>query len=642
MSFETPHYGIGQLLEWARSGHLQLPDFQRPYKWDDERIRSLLVTVLRDHPMGVLMVLASGGDNVRFKPKPIAGASDASGEPGLLLLDGQQRTTSLFQALSGDGVVDTEDDRKKQLRRRYFLDIQLALGDAKDQDAAVLSIPESGIVRENFGKDIVLDVSTEAQRLKLGIMPLTAVFGPGGASSWMVRWLTTADPEEMAKRAGLMEALNDRVFIPLTQYKIPAIKLECDTSKEAVATVFEKVNTGGLALNVFELLTATFAGDGKYFNAHGTDFRLREDWDQTAAEVARHPVLADFKNTDFLQAVSLLASLRRRQADIAAGKPKPSAVSARREDILALDLDEYLEWAPKLRDALPWLAHFLTGEHFHTARDLSYGTQLVPLLTFPVVLGSDIDIHAVRARIRQWFWCGVFGELYGSTVETKFGRDIEQVPTWALAAKVAAEAQSPDTITRAGFFEGRLLSLRTRQSAAYKGVYALLMAQKEPCVDWKVHQIIDHASYESMQVDIHHVFPKAWCLKNDIDPNLRESIVNKTPLAKRTNISLGGVSPKDYMTRLDSYGSTPDEVDAFIRTHAIEPATLRTGDFDAYFRARTTTLLDLIEQAMGKPVARQADVIESESDQPSQFETTPDDPEDAADELDAPVYEEAN
>src|ERR1017187_4434763 len=257
MSFETPHYGIGQLLEWARSGHLQLPDFQRPYKWDDERIRSLLVTVLRDHPMGVLMVLASGGDNVRFKPKPIAGASDASGEPGLLLLDGQQRTTSLFQALSGDGVVDTEDDRKKQLRRRYFLDIQLALGDAKDQDAAVLSIPESGIVRENFGKDIVLDVSSEAQRLKLGIMPLTAVFGPGGASSWMVRWLTTADPEEMAKRAGLMEALNDRVFIPLTQYKIPAIKLECDPSKEAVATVFEKVNTGGLPLNAFELLTAT-------------------------------------------------------------------------------------------------------------------------------------------------------------------------------------------------------------------------------------------------------------------------------------------------------------------------------------------------------------------------------------------------
>ena len=239
-----------------------------------------------------------------------------------------------------------------------------------------------------------------------------------------------------------MEALNDRVFIPLTQYKIPAIKLESDTSKEAVATVFEKVNTGGLPLNVFESPTATFAGDGEYFDAHGTDFRLREDWDQTMAEIVKHPVLADFKNTDFLQAVSLLATLRRRQADVAVGKPKPSAVSARREDILGLSLDEYLEWVSKLCAALPWVAHFLAGEHFHTARDLSYGTQLVPLLTFPVVLGSDIDIHAVRGRIRQWFWCGVFGELYGSTVETKFWTRHRTGSNLGACREDSAEAQT--------------------------------------------------------------------------------------------------------------------------------------------------------------------------------------------------------
>src|SRR5262249_44765929 len=194
-----------------------------------------------------------------------------------------------------------------------------------------------------------------------------------------------------ARAGGLQAGLERRGFTPLTQYKIPAIKLESDTSKEAVATVFEKVNTGGLPLNVFELLTATFAGDRKYFDAHETDFRLGEDWQQTQAEIARHPVLAGLQNTDFMQALSLLATLKRRRAEIAAGKPKPVAVSARREDMLALSLDEYLEWAQPLRAALPWLAHFLTGEHFHTARDLPYGTQLVPLLTFRVLLGDDID-----------------------------------------------------------------------------------------------------------------------------------------------------------------------------------------------------------------------------------------------------------
>ena len=61
MTFQTPHYGIPELLGWCRTGHLQLPDFQRAYKWDDERIRALLVTIVRGHPMGVLMTLETGG-----------------------------------------------------------------------------------------------------------------------------------------------------------------------------------------------------------------------------------------------------------------------------------------------------------------------------------------------------------------------------------------------------------------------------------------------------------------------------------------------------------------------------------------------------------------------------------------------------
>ena len=67
-----------------------------------------------------------------------------------------------------------------------------------------------------------------------------------------------------------------------------------------VATVFEKVNTGGLALNVFELLTATFAGDRAYFEAHGTDFRLNDDWRETQLKFASCAVLAGLENTDFL------------------------------------------------------------------------------------------------------------------------------------------------------------------------------------------------------------------------------------------------------------------------------------------------------------------------------------------------------
>src|SRR5680860_161871 len=108
MGFQTPQYELRKYLEWTTSGQIQLPDFQRGYKWEDERIRLLLVTVLRGHPLGVVMLLKTGNDQVQFKPKPIAGADVSDdAEPEMLLLDGQQRLTSLTQALTGDGVVAT-------------------------------------------------------------------------------------------------------------------------------------------------------------------------------------------------------------------------------------------------------------------------------------------------------------------------------------------------------------------------------------------------------------------------------------------------------------------------------------------------------------------------------------------------------
>lgn len=629
MSFQTPHYSVSQLLSWAASGYLQLPDFQRSYKWDDERIRSLLVTILRGHPMGVLMALEAGGDQVRFKPKPITGATEANLHPSILLLDGQQRTTSLFQAFSGGGVVDTEDERKKKLKRRYFVDIEKALGDAREQDEAVLSIPEDGRLTENFGKDVVVDLSTPQLQQVRGIMPFVEIFRPGGALDWLLGYQGARGPERLAERREVMTRFNHMVLNGINGYKIPVILLPAQTSKDAVATVFEKVNTGGLPLNVFELLTATFAGDAEYYARNGTDFRLVEDWEQTASVLSHHPVLAGFQNTDFLQAVSVLVTLARRQAELAVGKAKPAATSARKEDILAMGLRAYLEWSGRLRGALPWVAHFLTGEHIHTVGDVPYRAQATALAIFRVLLGEEIDLHAVRARIRQWFWCGVLGEQYGGTIETKIARDAEQVPPWALAGKTGVVLAVPDTVARAQFAESRLLSLRTKNAAAYKGVYALLMAQSPPCVDWKYHQAIDKATYHSLKVDIHHVFPRKWCLVNGIAADLRESIVNKTPLARKTNIQLGGRSPKRYMATLDSNGLSAEQVDDIIRTHAIDPATLRAGDFDGYFASRRKALIGLVEAAMGKQVNRDWDgEVSKPVEGPDAFEPEPDDHED--------------
>src|SRR5215469_9634538 len=98
-SFDSTKTPLQDLLAWADGGKLQLPDFQRGWVWDDDRIRSLLASVSVSFPIGAIMLLQTGGENVRFKPRPLAGTQDRLRDiaPETLILDGQQRLTSLYQ-----------------------------------------------------------------------------------------------------------------------------------------------------------------------------------------------------------------------------------------------------------------------------------------------------------------------------------------------------------------------------------------------------------------------------------------------------------------------------------------------------------------------------------------------------------------
>lgn len=387
MGFLTPMYELGKYLSWTRSGEIQLPDFQRGYKWDDERIRQLLITVLRGHPLGAVMLLKTGNAQVRFKPRGIEGVDLAPGtEAKYLLLDGQQRLTSLTQALSGNGAVATKDSRGKLLEQRYLVHMETALSGPDRVDEAVISIPSDGMVRTNFGKTVLLDLSDEDKQREQGYFPCHLLYG--GYMSWILR-LQDRD---------LGTEFHERFIVPAATYDIPAIELDEKTDKAAVATVFEKVNIGGLPLNVFELLTAVFAGDADYYRRSGEDFRLNDDWKSTQHAWSGHSVLASVENTDFLQAATMLATRKRNLADASA---RPPAISAKREDILKLTLADYLEWRDPLREAFVWASAFLADRHIFARRDVPYAKQLVPLAAIKVALGKDADLISVRERLTR-------------------------------------------------------------------------------------------------------------------------------------------------------------------------------------------------------------------------------------------------
>lgn len=592
-NFDSTKLFLHVLLKQIDEGKLQLPDFQRSWIWDDDRVRALLASVSATFPIGAVMLLQTGGENVRFKARPLAGTSETLEDivPEALILDGQQRLTALYQALMGRAAVETRDNKGKPIRRWYYFDMKKAVEADADREEAILSIPEDKQVKA-FGGQITLDVSTPEREYALDLFPVNRVFS---SSEWRQAYEEYWDYAR--EKIQLWNQFEREVLERFKQYLVPVIILGKETSKEAVCLVFERVNTGGVALTVFDLLTASFAAD---------NFLLREDWNRRERRLKeRYPVLRNLQSDDFLQAVSLLVTQERRRKALAAGMSADDlpGISCKRKDILKLTVADWQAWADRVEEGFVRAARFLYSQKIFRARDLPYRTQLVPLAAIFADLGDAGESQSAREKIARWYWCGVLGELYGGTTESRFARDLPEV-----VAMVRNEAVEPITIREADFQPSRLLTLRTRNSAAYKGIYALLM--RDGARDFRTGEPIEAQTYFDDKIDIHHIFPEKWCKEHGIEPGFYNSIINKTAISARTNRQIGGRAPSDYLRAIEkSAGISPARMDEILQSHCIAPEKLRSDDFWGFFEARAEELLKRIEAAMGKRIAREPELF---------------------------------
>ncbi|PTQ78118.1 hypothetical protein C8R26_104100 [Nitrosomonas oligotropha] len=601
-TFQTNPYDLYKLLEDCHRGIMQLPDFQRSWVWDEERIKSLIASISRAFPVGALMTLDTGGE-VNFKPRPVEGApvEAKNNSPYSLLLDGQQRMTSMYQVTLRGKVVETITPKNKKVKRWFYINIRKALDPTVDREEAIVGVPEDRIIRTDFGREVVLDLSTPESEYAALMYPATQVFDwdrwqDGFDKHWR------GDEHEVVRET--FRAFKRQVLENFKYYRVPVISLDRSTSKEAVCVVFEKVNTGGKPLDAFELVTAMYAADGH---------ELRKDWYGDDTHKGRHRrfvdtlrpadsetgIIANVSNTDFLQAISLFYTRdRRREAERAGktGKELP-AVIGNRQALLNLPLAAYKQYEKQVEQGFVQAAKFLHILHIYRIFDLPYQSQIVPLAAIIADIGDAWEHDTTRAKLVRWYWNGVFGELYGSAVESRIARDFVEVPPWLQGGPEAS------TVSETMFRADRLKTMRMRLSAAYKGVNALLM--KEGAQDFRSGQKFDHTVFFGESVDIHHIFPQDWCRKQSIKPAEYDSIINKTPLSFRTNRIIGGIAPSEYLAKLEKGDKqTPaidrKHLDAYLRSHLIDPDILRTNNFDTFMADRQKQLLRLIEQATGK------------------------------------------
>ena len=181
-------------------------------------------------------------------------------KPDKLVLDGQQRLTSVFCAMCSKKVVETITEKKVEIKRFYYLDIKDCLSPEIDRVDAILSIPEDRKLMSDFGRKIDLDISTREKEFEHHMFPLNIVYDLMACSMWQNDYQKyhNYNPEILERYT----RFSVEVLVPIQSYQVPVITLDKAIQKEAVCQVFENVNTGGVALTVFELVTATFAAEG--------------------------------------------------------------------------------------------------------------------------------------------------------------------------------------------------------------------------------------------------------------------------------------------------------------------------------------------------------------------------------------------
>ena len=593
-TISTYELNLEELLTNIGSGKIQLPDFQRPWVWDDSRIRAIISSVSMSYPMGAIMTMEVS-DSLRLLPRPFEGVElPTKFTPELLVLDGQQRLTALYLAILSGKAVQTTTEKKKEIKRYYYLNMEKCFDQSADRfNDVVLSIDETRQITSDFGRKIDLDLRTHEMEYQNEMIPLHLMYDQNGKMEWEEGYREYFDYSPEKSR--FLSRFNSEVWLRFQQYNVPIIKLTKETPPEAICKIFENVNTFGVKLSVFELLTAKFAAEAAETQ---DNFKLRKNWEEELKKDLRSPesrILWGIDENTILTAVTLLTTYQNHLEG-------NGAVSCKRKDILELSLNDYKANAKLISDGMQSAARLLAGEKIFIQRDLPYQTQLIPLSVICAYLGKKMENAKIKEMIIRWYWCGVLGELYGGANETRYALDVQGVINWLNGGDV------PVSIRDLNFSPTRLLTLQSRLSAAYKGIYALLM--KKGCLDFINGEPIEIATYnqgkDNDKIDIHHIFPEAYCKTQGYDREKWNSIINKAPLSARTNGILGGHAPAIYIRTIeDKHNIEPSKLDHYFESHLIDPDLIRydPDKFEEFISSRAVLLLNLIEDATGKQIA---------------------------------------
>ena len=577
--FKYIPFSVSQLTSAIDSGALALPDIQRPFVWPQSKVRDLLDSMYRGFPVGQVMFWQTGAEP---GVKQIGTDAKVMAVPFHLIVDGQQRLTSLYAVMLGKPVL-----------------------------------------REDFTEQVI----------KVAFNPFTEQFAiPDATTAKQVEWLPDITPlfhsfletvegyvDKVREVREVTEDERKHLFNVLDQvrdlsgYQFSVVELDVNADEEQVAEVFVRINSEGVVLNQADFiltLMSVFWEKGR---------RELEDFAREAKKPSLntaspfnwyiHPQPAQMLRVSaavaFRRAVLKHVYSALRGRDVDTGKPDP----AKREQQFA----RFAAAQEKVLNLTNWL------EYLHVLERAGYrGSKMISsenaiLYTYALwLIGREecgVPLDRLREVMARWFFMSSITARYSGSFESQMEKDLALMKGVTTADDFCRLVDQVVTDTLTADFWGITLpnelgTSASKSPALLSYIAALNILDADPLLSTgKVRSWLDPAITAKKGIERHHLFPKGYLRKHlgITDTKAINQIANMALVEWSDNIKISDEAPAVYWPqqvadKSKSAGLTDDRLEKQARWHAL-PDRWQEMDYQEFLVQRRKLMAGVVREA---------------------------------------------
>lgn len=546
------------LIHEATEGNWVLPDFQREFQWNREDTRDLLESIVKGYYIGTVLLWTVSDNQTREKcyTTPIEGVEKKSSNFTNIILDGQQRITSLNYAINSPKIGDHQPGY-------FYIDLQ---GYMKGNEEKIVVSNKRELQKYDTFERLLFPLNY-LERLGDWKRPCKDFLKNQGVNSLTIE--------------NISDSLDDLVH-KIKTYEISTVSLNVEY--DAVVNVFEKVNTTGKALDVFALMNNRLTVKGIKLT--------RELLPETLSKYPKIKTYDDAMKTNIARYIMESISLS-----------YSNLKSCKRKDVLEMydqgvmsDPDNWtadkftLMWQKMsnfLNFAIEKLENVESGFGLPHPKEMPYEPML-PVLTSLIQQTSENfeNEHDCDGKIKRWYWTSVFGQRYSQGVEGTKSSDYKLMIEW-----FKNDTSVPKFITD---FENSYQhqipfdDITSKSSASYRGIMCLI--KKTGATDPLI--VYDQTKKEHMD----HIFPQSQMKKFG---DLRNSILNMTWLTSITNITKSKIMPKEYYSQIlkNTFDNDESKLRKVLSSHLINDKAydhLMENEFEEFIEERQKEIMKTI------------------------------------------------